>query len=139
MSSSARGHASTASLSSSSGQGFTYPPEKSDSTPAGPNGKGDYTLTVGTDEAASEKNREQLGNNYEPTSGGNVSVSGKHGGSAGQMIMVDKVMTSPALPIACYCVASILMTVVNKVRPSPLVAAVPDDQVLGIVITLCSV
>jgi hypothetical protein len=32
-----------------------------------------------------------------------------------------------------------LMTVVNKVRPSTLVAAVPDDQVLGIVITLCSV
>lgn len=37
------------------------------------------------------------------------------GSSAGSLQMMDQVAHHPALPVACYCVASILMTVVNKV------------------------
>lgn len=40
---------------------------------------------------------------------------GRAGSSAGSLQMIDQVAHHPALPVACYCVASILMTVVNKV------------------------
>lgn len=37
--------------------------------------------------------------------------------NAGSLQMIDQVAHHPALPVACYCLASILMTVVNKVSP----------------------
>jgi hypothetical protein len=37
------------------------------------------------------------------------------GASAGSGYLIEQVAQHPALPVACYCVASILMTVVNKV------------------------
>lgn len=40
---------------------------------------------------------------------------GLAGSGAGSLQMIDQVAQHPAVPVACYCVASILMTVVNKV------------------------
>jgi GDP-mannose transporter len=61
-----------------------------------PGGKGDYSLVIDTDE------RKTAGMPSLPASSGGP---------------VDSLLNHPALPVMCYCAASILMTVINKVGP----------------------
>lgn len=58
-----------------------------------PGGKGDYSLVIDTDE------RKTAGMPSLPASSGGP---------------VDSLLNHPALPVMCYCAASILMTVINK-------------------------
>ena len=61
--------------------------------------KGDYNLLVDDEQAARGKQS-----------------FGIAGSTAGGGQLIEQVVSHPALPVACYCVASIIMTVVNKVR-----------------------
>ena len=68
----------------------------------GPGSKGDYRM---------------VGMNEEDDAHQQHASRSVHKGGAG-LLSVPEPSQHPALPIASYCIASIVMTVVNKVRPT---------------------
>lgn len=79
--------------------------------------KGDYSLVMG-DEHANPNSAElkDFGPSSAPGSGTRSSGLNSPVSRADRQA-VDFVLNHPALPIFCYCSASIFMTVVNKVTP----------------------
>lgn len=72
------------------------PSSTDDEKKTAPGSKGDYSLVIDTDERKT------------------ATLSSQVASSAG---LGDSLLNHPALPVMCYCAASILMTVINKVSP----------------------
>lgn len=109
----------------------SYPPPKHQANGGYMNGNagmekkerdGGYRLVIDQDAVDGSKG------SASPALGGSSSAGGTAPGTPGLPSFIgnmhigpgstwDRVLNNPALPVACYCVASILMTVVNKVRP----------------------
>ena len=89
-----------------SSSGPRYPPDNHDSTASTSLMNGEN----GEVEERSEKDQFRL--NMDESSSGKTSFGIATNAGSGQLI--DQVASHPALPVACYCLASILMTVVNK-------------------------
>lgn len=94
-------------LGTSSSSGPRYPPDNHDSTASTSLMNGESS--TGSEER-SEKDQFRL-NMEEGNSSGKTSFGIAHHAGGGQL---EQVGSHPALPVACYCLASILMTVVNK-------------------------
>lgn len=71
----------------------------------------DYRLEIDDDAVSSGRISPPLGS---PGPRGSVSYAQLPGGQAGPA--ATSLASHPALPVLCYCVASICMTVINKVR-----------------------
>ena len=98
-------------LGTSSSSGPRYPPDNHDSTASTSLMNGESSS--GSEER-SEKDQFRL-NMEEGNSSGKTSFGIASNAGSGQLI--EQVGRHPALPVACYCLASILMTVVNKASP----------------------
>ena len=98
-------------LGTSSSSGPRYPPDNHDSTASTSLMNGESSSDS---EERSEKDQFRL-NMEEGNSSGKTSfgIATRNAGS-GQL---EQIGSHPALPVACYCLASILMTVVNKASP----------------------
>jgi len=91
-----------------------YPPDHSDSTAStGLMNNAEQSIEMRDSGGSNEKDQFRMNMDESGSSAKNsFGIATNAGG--GQLI--DQVASHPALPVACYCVASILMTVVNKVR-----------------------
>lgn len=85
-------------------------------------GPSDYRVDL----EAEDSDHADLSDTLQPSRAGSVTYAQLPGGQAGPAPL--DLASHPALPIVCYCVASICMTVINKARPPVLSHSHPLDK-----------